>query len=156
MLLTPDGGFNRGSVVGIWGNVSLHPGTWSRVLDVLVLWTCCVDDVRPSGHTGRTPGGDTSFHDSHDFEARCCECVCYSLQTTLALAPAMVRERHDARPTPFDELAATRERYARQRTATKSRFSTFRCYERKISRRERETAHTAHTQNLVASLTKHT
>ena len=58
MLLTPDGGFNRGSVVG-----KRVPGTWSRVLDVLVLWTCCVDDVRPSGHTGRAPGGDTSFHD---------------------------------------------------------------------------------------------
>ena len=74
MLLTPDGGFNRGSVVG-----KRVPGAWSRVLDVLV---CCVDNVRPSRHTGRAPGGDTSFHDSHDFEARCCECVCYSLQTT--------------------------------------------------------------------------
>ena len=40
MLLTPDGGFNRGSVVG-----KRVPGTWSRVLDVLVLWTCCVDNV---------------------------------------------------------------------------------------------------------------
>ena len=38
MLLTPDGGFNRGSVVG-----KRVPGTWSRVLDVLV---CCVDNVR--------------------------------------------------------------------------------------------------------------
>ena len=59
MLLTPDGGFNRGSVVG-----KRVPGTWSRVLDVLVLWTCCVDNVRPSRHTGRAPGGDTIYRDT--------------------------------------------------------------------------------------------
>ena len=37
VLLTPDGGFNRGSVVG-----KRVPGTWSGVLDVFVF---CVDDV---------------------------------------------------------------------------------------------------------------
>ena len=36
MLLTPDGGFNRGSVVG-----KRVPGTWSRVLDVLVWCRQC-------------------------------------------------------------------------------------------------------------------
>ena len=52
MLLTPDGGFNRGSVVG-----KRVPGTWSRVLDVLVLWTCCVDDVRlPDTRVGPLAG----------------------------------------------------------------------------------------------------
>ena len=39
-------------------------GTWSRVLDVLVLWTCCVDNVRPSRHTGWAPGGDTNYRES--------------------------------------------------------------------------------------------
>ena len=58
VLLTPDGGFNRGSVVG-----KRVPGTWSGVLDVFVF---CVDDVRSSRHTdpGRAPGGDTIYRDT--------------------------------------------------------------------------------------------
>ena len=36
VLLTPDGGFNRGSVVG-----KRVPGAWSRVLDVFVLCRRC-------------------------------------------------------------------------------------------------------------------
>ena len=57
VLLTPDGGFNRGSVVG-----KRVPGTWSGVLDVFVF---CVGDVKASRHTaGRDPGGDTIYRDT--------------------------------------------------------------------------------------------
>ena len=58
VLLTPDGGFNCGSVVG-----KRVPGTWSGVLDVFVF---CVGDVRSSRHTdpGRAPGGDTIYRDT--------------------------------------------------------------------------------------------
>ena len=59
VLLTPDGGFNCGSVVG-----KRVPGTWSRVLDVLVLWTVLVlcRDVRLRTHGSSRVGPWRGHH----------------------------------------------------------------------------------------------